>query len=245
MINTPVLCFHNISDRFEWGVNSYPVKSFERLIKRLLEEGYRFTLPDQVSEVQRPVILTFDDGYASVYSNALPLLSALKIPFIVFPVLEFLGKNNLWDSGALGRYTRHLSEEELKKCLEKGGKIGIHGLRHRAFSLMSEAEKSVELKRCYKIIRGKFSEEATCFAPPFGERVDGSSYFEKISHSFILDNQLWNGENRMVSRFTIYRYETPDLALKKIQGNKILRGLSKTIHLGAKATIFSQKIQKG
>jgi peptidoglycan/xylan/chitin deacetylase (PgdA/CDA1 family) len=206
-------------------------------------EGYIFTLPENISRIEKPAILTFDDGYASVYKNALPFLKSHKIPFIVFPVLEFLGRENRWDAGIGGIYSRHLNEEELKECVKSGAKIGIHGLKHRAFSLMSEAERSVELKRSYKIIKEKFFQDTSCFSPPFGEKFDGKDYFEKISYSFILDNNCWNGETGIVSRFSVYRFETPEMVLKKIKGHPLLRGLSKAVRLGARATVLYQRIK--
>ena len=44
----------------------------------------------------KPIVLTFDDGYANLLTNAHPLLRDLNFPYTVFLVSERVGKTNEW-----------------------------------------------------------------------------------------------------------------------------------------------------
>jgi peptidoglycan/xylan/chitin deacetylase (PgdA/CDA1 family) len=92
-----VLCYHGVRDSGlakrtiplqELHIRTSTFMSHCRLIRdtchpislddlRAAREG-RFTLPE------RPVLITFDDGYRSVYRYAAPILAALSLPAAVF-----------------------------------------------------------------------------------------------------------------------------------------------------------------
>ena len=46
---------------------------------------------------QRPVLLTFDDGYEDLMTDVLPILEERRIPAVVFPVSRRIGGTNQWD----------------------------------------------------------------------------------------------------------------------------------------------------
>ena len=71
----------------------------ERLIKRLLAEGFHFVPAERVvaiadgraEPVGHELHLSFDDGFANVLTNALPILERFKVPVTVFVPSDAVG----------------------------------------------------------------------------------------------------------------------------------------------------------
>lgn len=109
----PVLMYHDVLERSEVFFDLQP-EDFERHLKTLLENGLTPISPDQLVHhlrtgsplPEKPVLLSFDDGYAGHYTHVYPLLKKYRVPavFFVFP-----GK---LDGKVVGRST--LSWEQLK-----------------------------------------------------------------------------------------------------------------------------------
>lgn len=91
-VDVPVLMYHSISKDAS-GENEYTVSAarFESDLKWLRSNGYTTVLPSQlVSYVEKgamlpdkPVILTFDDGFANNYLYAYPLLQKYNMKAVI------------------------------------------------------------------------------------------------------------------------------------------------------------------
>lgn len=109
----PILMYHDVLEKSEVFFDLQP-EDFERHLKTLLENGLTPISPDQLVHhlrtglplPEKPVLLSFDDGYAGHYTYVYPLLKKYRVPavFFVFP-----GK---LDGKVVGRST--LSWEQLK-----------------------------------------------------------------------------------------------------------------------------------
>jgi peptidoglycan/xylan/chitin deacetylase (PgdA/CDA1 family) len=103
-----VLAYHAIDDLSDDPyLRDYPVPAalLERQLEALANAGFRFIGVDEFLAhlAGRPVkgraiLLTFDDGYASLLDQAAPLLKRLDIPATVFVVTGHLGGSNDWDA---------------------------------------------------------------------------------------------------------------------------------------------------
>jgi biofilm PGA synthesis lipoprotein PgaB len=88
-----VLSYHEIADPGEALIPEYAVTPtmFVRQIDWLRNNGFHFVsiddiLSDRAGKTELPekaVLITFDDGYASMYQHAWPILKMLKIPSVV------------------------------------------------------------------------------------------------------------------------------------------------------------------
>ncbi len=73
-------------------------------LRRLRQAGFTFVTLDECADwldgtrsiPPHPVAVTFDDAYASVASNALPILAAEQVPCTVFVIAGRLGQDNQW-----------------------------------------------------------------------------------------------------------------------------------------------------
>jgi peptidoglycan/xylan/chitin deacetylase (PgdA/CDA1 family) len=173
-VNIPILCYHNLNTTIPGDMNMKPAK-FEAEMKWLKENGFTFIpLKTAVEYLQgkqialplKPVVLTADDGWQSVYTYMYPVIRKYNIPTTLFIYPETIsnGKHAMtWD--------------ELKE-LQKTGLFDIQGhtyshpnFKHEKRDLSaSHFEKfvSVELVNSKKVLDEKLHIQVTLLAWPFG-----------------------------------------------------------------------------
>jgi peptidoglycan/xylan/chitin deacetylase (PgdA/CDA1 family) len=122
-----VLIYHHVSDRTPASTSVTP-EVFERHLAYLDENDFTVValseLVQSLAEGRalppRSVALTFDDGYASVYREALPRLERRGWPFAVFVATE-----------AIDRGSRlYMSWDQLRDLERRGGSVGNHSTAH-------------------------------------------------------------------------------------------------------------------
>lgn len=124
--------------------NRYKIEKTDNLImKRTASDAYAF--------------ITFDDAFACVYNEAVPILLEKEIPFTVFLTTDLIGKE--------GYMTREMVETLSKTPLCT---IGAHGVSHRMFRNMSDAEAISELRNSKKILSSIIGKSIELFAFPYG-----------------------------------------------------------------------------
>ncbi|MBD0380574.1 polysaccharide deacetylase family protein [Paenibacillus sp. WST5] len=108
-----VLVYHHIDDHTEGGV-TISTKLFENQLEALKRKGYQFISLDQFKQFMskgtgipdNAILVTFDDGYKSFYTNAYPILKKMSVPAVNFVIT-----NKLEDP--LGGQTPYLSGSEI------------------------------------------------------------------------------------------------------------------------------------
>ena len=86
----PALMYHGVSDT-GWGATDLFVRpaDLEAQLQYLTENGYTpiwFEDLARVDEIEKPVLLTFDDGYADNYTELFPLLQKYQVKATVFVI---------------------------------------------------------------------------------------------------------------------------------------------------------------
>lgn len=95
--SVPVLMYHALGDD-PWGIESLFVRpeDFEKHLIYLTENGYDpifFEDLCHVDEYDKPVILTFDDGYADNYTALYPLLQKYGVKATIFLATGFINRD--------------------------------------------------------------------------------------------------------------------------------------------------------
>lgn len=133
-----VLSYHEVADKAEALTPAYAVSptNFLRQMDWLRNHGYRFvSVGDLLAarEGRRPlpekaILVTFDDGYTSVYEHAWPVLKLLQIPAVINVVgswLEEQGKVD-FDGKSIPR-EKLLSWKQLREMSDSGlMEVGSH-----------------------------------------------------------------------------------------------------------------------
>jgi peptidoglycan/xylan/chitin deacetylase (PgdA/CDA1 family) len=131
----PILAFHKVDPRWEWGVTRVTPRQFTSVIRYLKTYGYEtLTLTQALNPdyplPEKPVILTFDDAYQSIYEYAFPILQDAGYTATIFVITEFVGLRNTWDVNLGWLYFQHLAWDAIRELSRAGFGFGSHTHRH-------------------------------------------------------------------------------------------------------------------
>jgi len=142
-----------------------PPDDFEAQIRYLIAAGYSpIALSEAVDGLTgkkplppRPVVITFDDGYAGNYTEALPILERYGIRATVFLIAGQVGEPG------------YLSWGEVEDMFRRGIEIGSHTMHHLPLPGLSPGELQEEISASKALIEKNTTVPVvTLFAYPFG-----------------------------------------------------------------------------
>jgi peptidoglycan/xylan/chitin deacetylase (PgdA/CDA1 family) len=171
----PILMYHSLDDSGS-GVSVAPAL-FAAQMSRLAQLGvHGITLREAVSHraahgrwPAAAAVLTFDDGYASVIDDALPILRRHQFAATVFMVSGHIGGSNDWAPAPahIGRRDI-LTAAQARTLAEAGIEIGAHTRTHPNLQHTNAAQLEAELRGCRSDLEHCVGEPVTSFAYPFG-----------------------------------------------------------------------------
>lgn len=132
-VDVPILCYHGVLDE-AWGLKGLFVKvdEFEAQMKYLSENGYTTLFVSELPKAnlyKKPIVLTFDDGYLDVYTNAYPILQKYNLKANLYIISSYFD----------GVYmTTDMVKELSKSSLIE---IGSHTITHVALSSVTDEEE--------------------------------------------------------------------------------------------------------
>jgi peptidoglycan/xylan/chitin deacetylase (PgdA/CDA1 family) len=116
------------------------------------------------------LVITFDDGDRSIYRYAFPILKKHGVRAIVFLIVDYIGRDDLWDITPLGGRSPHLSWDEIHEMKEWGIAFGSHTMSHRNLTKLNAAEIAYELGESKRVLEEQLG-PIDCISYPFN-RVD-------------------------------------------------------------------------
>ena len=131
--HVPVLMYHAVSDTL-WGVPELFVSpsQLDKQLQAMLDAGYTpitFEDLDHVAEIQKPVLMTFDDGYDDNYSQLFPLLKKYNVKATIFVIAGKVGMQY------------YLTKEQIREMSDSGlVSIQSHTMTHGNLDEMYENE---------------------------------------------------------------------------------------------------------
>jgi len=179
-IKVPIILYHNITT--DENLHNKPLlnispENFKIHMQTLKNEGWNtITFNDYYNHVtnntalpDKPIIVTFDDGYLSNYTYAYPIFKELGMKATIFTVAGRVGE------GVSGEVTYpHFTWAQAKEMeASKVITIESHSLMHINFLETSDIDKiQVELRRSKFLIEKNLNKECAVFAFPFGGKTD-------------------------------------------------------------------------
>jgi peptidoglycan/xylan/chitin deacetylase (PgdA/CDA1 family) len=174
-MKVPIITYHAIGD-----VNS-PLwttpKAFESHLSAFAKCGYRtITLTDLLNRLrlQEPlpentIVLTFDDGYESVYKYARSRLQHYGFTATIFLVSDYCGQTNQWPSQpASVPVEALLSWEQVKELAAEGHEFGAHTRSHLSMTTVLPEVAAGEMFSSQQQIQHHTGQEVKAFAYPYG-----------------------------------------------------------------------------
>ncbi len=174
VVQLPILTFHAIEEQS--SVISFPPGLFRRGMAKLHENGYRtISLLEAVDRLrskeyfpERSFVITFDDGYKSVYEEAFPVLKRYHMLATVFVTV---GEEGIAGSGARlppfeGRSM--LSWQEIREMQRGGIEIGAHTCTHPDMTRLPIEQVRSEVIHSKVILEDALGVSVSSFAYPYG-----------------------------------------------------------------------------
>ena len=141
----PIISYHSISD--ENCPISLSLKEFEKQLVFFKKNNFHSIHFNEIKNTsKKKFIITFDDGYKDLITNALPLLKKYNFKATCLIISNLIGKRNIWDE-----YKKNVKDKELMNLsdinywLKNGMKIGSHSKNHKKLTKLDEKEKMDEI----------------------------------------------------------------------------------------------------
>ena len=160
--NIPVLMYHDVGD-VESGLY-ISEEHFRQHLEYFRDKGYTPVTMSQICAhwtegaplPEKPVVLTFDDGYRSMYETVFPMLQEFgyTATFFVIPAAR-------WSDWAV-------DEAMIKEMSDAGMEIGSHTYNHLQLTLLEEEDMLFELTESKKIIEQLTGREVVSLCYPVG-----------------------------------------------------------------------------
>jgi peptidoglycan/xylan/chitin deacetylase (PgdA/CDA1 family) len=164
-----VITFHAIDE--VRSPLSYPARALERLLADLDRAGLPLLPLDRLlaPDANAGVALTFDDGIASLYEAALPILRERQAPAHLYLTTGVIGGDNRWDGQpASAPAFRMLSWSQVEALHAAGVSIEGHTANHPDLRSLSEAAIEAEMEAADALIERRVGRRPTYFAYPYG-----------------------------------------------------------------------------
>lgn len=159
----PVLNYHEVNDELLSPL-TMRTWDFEAQMAYLKNNGYHSItidelhayLKDGAALPEKPVLITFDDGYEDNYKNALPILQKYGMRATVFMIADSIGQ------------PRFMNEEQLRHMEAAGMTIESHTYSHKDLRQLSDADVQKELTLSKEILEKALHHPIEYIAFPCG-----------------------------------------------------------------------------
>ena len=184
--------YHSIAD----GNHSLSVSinNFEKQMKFMVNSGYKTINFNDLNNIYSHIknedhkkyfIITFDDGYEDIYTNALPILKKYNFNSVCFFVPDYIGKYNIWDEGRDDFIRLNLMNiEQIKEWHNEGMSLGSHTSSHKNLNKISYDEKLYQIENPKKFFNNVLSLNIDSFSYPFGQYNNESFQIVKNNYNF-------------------------------------------------------------
>lgn len=176
-LRVPILAYHSIADDGPPELRDWRITpaDFQEQLRFLQQHGYRSIsleewarcIAAKAPPAGRPVIITFDDGYADFLMEAAPRLEAAGFRATVFVVTGRVGAYADWDATS-GPPLRLMNWDDLRALEARGFAIGSHMSAHRDLTLSSDNEIEQDGREALAALRRELGHAVACVAFPWG-----------------------------------------------------------------------------
>jgi peptidoglycan/xylan/chitin deacetylase (PgdA/CDA1 family) len=225
-----VLMYHSISDGI--GPTSIAPDTFRMQLELLADLDYRsVSLPDVAAWLdgrrtlpERPVLITFDDGFRDFAQVAWPLLQQHGLGAVVFLPTGHVGAYDDWqaaaghtaDLAAAGKRSGCplMSWEEVVCLGGEGVEFGGHTVHHCDLTRLTMAGVKEEVNACQQALQSHLGKEVLAFAPPYGRStpavraVIAQSY--QLSFGTLLGRATSQSDRWDLPRIEMHYFRRPD-----------------------------------
>lgn len=207
-----ILSYHCINDKIE-GIKALYVSptEFEEQMKFLKNNNYHvipFDQIDKAGSIEKPVVITFDDGYEDNYTYAYPILKKYNYKAVVFLIVDLLDRSLYFKKNQLRDASDIFSFQS-------------HTMGHKRLSQITKDELQYQLSESQKQIKGLTQCDVNALAYPHGDynqnvEDEAKKYYKMIFT--VKRGVLLNNDSLLrIPRISITRNDTIKDFEKKIE----------------------------
>jgi len=168
----PILMYHSLSSEAARGFRRFTLHPdlFAAHVAFLRGQGYSILSVAGLFQPlpEKPVVLTFDDGFLDFYTTALPILQQHNATASLFIPTAYLDGTSRWLQ-SLGEGTRPIiSRRQLLEIADAGVDCGAHTHSHCHLDTVTAAQGRAELAQSKEILEQIIGRTVTTFAYPYG-----------------------------------------------------------------------------
>ena len=186
-VNVPILMYHAVGDE-TWGYSDLFVRpsELENHLQYLADNGYETIFFDDLSHLEayeKPVLLTFDDGYDDNYTELYPLLKKYQAKATIFVIPRDLGK------------AHKMTAEQIQELAQSGlVSIQSHTWSHGNLSCMDEETLIFEMEHSRDAIAALTGQVPSVVCYPEGTRSELSVAVARryYQYGLLMNGYIWN-----------------------------------------------------
>lgn len=175
----PILMYHSISSAATAQLKPFTVSPARFAEQMAYLAAQRYT-PITVAQLaasrcaggdalpHKPIVLTFDDGFADFYTAALPVLKQYSFVATLFVTTAFVNATSGWLQKEGESNRRMLTWEQLSELPAHGIECGAHSHSHAQLDILPCAMARTEIELSKKSLEDRLGRAITSFAYPFG-----------------------------------------------------------------------------
>ena len=162
----PILEYHMVTENPHPDAKPYvvPPEDFAEQLDYLAEEGYTTITPQDYARArkgkqqlpEKPIILTFDDGYEDNWRVVLPMLEERRMRAVFYMVTNSIGQPG------------YLTWDNLFDMERRGMEIGSHTANHLPLTTLSPEKQREELRLSKLMLEWKGMKTIYSFSYPNG-----------------------------------------------------------------------------
>jgi peptidoglycan/xylan/chitin deacetylase (PgdA/CDA1 family) len=189
-VRIPILLYHSISNEASSSFNPWTVSPsrFDEHVKFLREEGYTsLTVTELVNRLddvarlpEKPVVVTFDDGFADFAESAIPVLTRYSFSSTLYVVTGYVGATSAWLRSQGEGNRPMLTWEQIKELPAAGVECGAHTHSHLQLDTLRDSDANDQIVWSRRELENRLGRSVDSFAYPHGyhRRVNRSQVQE-------------------------------------------------------------------
>ena len=204
--------FHDVSDpttpsTLQWVMRLDLLEALLRFLQKSQFQTISCTdlIAKKDTYLPKTIALTFDDGYASFHTLALPLLKKYGFTATVFMTTDFI--DGMVQSGGVDHPA--LTRAQLQDLAANGIEIGSHGCRHTDMRKLTTEEKDAEFSKSKAILEDITQKKVNVLSYPHG-RYDTSTEYAVKKSGYTGACSVFTGLSK--SSFTQFAYDRLELS---------------------------------
>lgn len=225
-VRVSVLGYHDFSEDRKITDMCMRPKKFRQQMQTIKDLGYTvISLEDfklwkqgKKSVPDKSILITIDDGWKAVYTDAFPILKEFGYPFTLYLYTDYIDRGG-----------RSLTKEMINEMKKNGATIGCHSTTHPRPSIVKSARKKGD-KNYTAFLENEFGNSKTKLEKLFGDKITtyvypGGYYAEDMNqviekhgyqHLFTVLSGKTTREtnNKLIPRFVIYGQDKYDYKFK-------------------------------